>query len=194
MRARGAEAAAAEIDAEFERLDVDRSGTLSLREFCAFYCAAEQKLEEEHEAEGAARARFAELAQGQAYIDKGKFWDALMGLGLFQGLTVEQAVDKVNEQFPLADVDGRCDPFYYSVRADACADARARGRSLARRVPRGRRARSGCLDEVEFCRYMRLMTKLQSVRRQASGQLSGLSPSKAPSFGHDKAPSSLMHH
>jgi hypothetical protein len=51
--------------------------------------------------------RFAELANGAAFIEKDKFWNLLLGLGLFQGLTVEQAVQKVNEQFPLADVDGR---------------------------------------------------------------------------------------
>lgn len=106
VRALSADASAAKIDAEFARIDTDRSGSLCVDEFVRFYLEAEEKAAADAARDGAALAKFAELAQGAAFIEKDKFWHALLGLGLFHGLTVEQAVDKVNEQFPLADVDG----------------------------------------------------------------------------------------
>ena len=152
VRALSADASAAAIDAHFARIDTDRSGSLCVDEFVRFYLDAEEKAAADAARDGAAMAKFAELAQGAAFIEKDKFWHALLGLGLFHGLTVEQAVDKargdacagvfvccvagvcvclcaltrvcvcccvcvllcvcaggvqVNEQFPLADVDGR---------------------------------------------------------------------------------------
>ena len=93
------------VDALFARLDTDRNGCLSLSEFAAFYVAAE------HEAQKAAvgslaMTRFLELSQGLPYVTKAQFWEASLKLGLFDGLSYELAAAKVNEEFPLADVDG----------------------------------------------------------------------------------------
>lgn len=93
------------VEAVFARLDSDRNGTLSLAEFTAFYVQAEVDLAREAQG-GVAMERFRELSGGQPFITKQQFWDASVALGLLNGLTQEQALAKVNEQFPLADVDG----------------------------------------------------------------------------------------
>jgi Ca2+-binding EF-hand superfamily protein len=94
VRALSADASTAHIDAHFARLDTDGSGALCAEEFVRFYLDAEEKAAADAARDGAALAKFAELAQGAPYIEKDKFWHALLGLGLFHGLTVEQAVDK----------------------------------------------------------------------------------------------------
>ncbi len=95
------------VDAVFARLDVDRSGALSLHEFIAFYTQAEALAASEAARDGPAMAQFNALANGQPFLDKSEFFAALGSMGLFVGLTPEQAYARLNEQFPLADVDHR---------------------------------------------------------------------------------------
>lgn len=106
LRGLSPEAFAARADAEFTRIDADRSGALDFDEFRNFYVEEEAKYIAAAERDGRASAKFREIAAGDAYIAKDKFWNVLQALGLFHDLTVAQAMDKVNEQFPLADIDG----------------------------------------------------------------------------------------
>jgi regulator of protease activity HflC (stomatin/prohibitin superfamily) len=126
VRALSADASAAKIDAEFARIDTDRSGSLCVDEFVRFYLEAEEKAAADAARDGAALAKFAELAQGAAFIEKDKFWHALLGLGLFHGLTVEQAVDKARGR----DVAGRgrvvCAGLRVCCGLGVCALTRAR--------------------------------------------------------------------
>lgn len=93
------------VDSIFYRLDTDHNGTLSLAEFTAFYVQAEHEATKTAKQGGAALEWFMKLSGGQPFISKLQFWDASLALGLFEGLTHEQALAKVNEEFPLADVD-----------------------------------------------------------------------------------------
>jgi Ca2+-binding EF-hand superfamily protein len=93
------------VDSIFYRLDADRDGTLSLAEFTAFYVQAEQEATKTAKQGGAALELFQRLSGGQLFITKVQFWEASLELGLFEGLSHEQAVAKVNEEFPLADLD-----------------------------------------------------------------------------------------
>jgi hypothetical protein len=95
------------VDAVFARLDVDRSGSLSLPEFVAFYAQAEAQAATDATADAPAMAQFAALARGQPFLDKSAFFDALGAMGLFAGLSPAQSLQRLNEQFPLADVDNR---------------------------------------------------------------------------------------
>ena len=94
----------------------------------------------------------------------------MLDMGMFHGLTVEQAAEKVNEQYPLADVDGRY--------------ARVPGLP-----PRQERAdcvgiHSGVLSKDEFIRYVRLMEMVKELKRRNSGPLAPSSPPAAISpFG-----------
>ena len=82
------------------RVLTPRAAPARAQEFLHFYDEAEKFRDER------AVARFRELANGATHIAKDAFWHLQLGLGMFEGLTIEQAIDKVNEQFPLADVDG----------------------------------------------------------------------------------------
>ena len=107
VRANSDAAAAVQSSTLFAAADANGDGALSFEEFAAWYSDAEDKDKAEKERDGRAQKLFAELAaaSGGMFIEKAQFWNALLRLGLFDGLTVEQAVDKVNEQYALADVD-----------------------------------------------------------------------------------------
>ena len=93
------------VDSIFYRLDTDHNDTLSLAEFTAFYVQAEHEATVAAKQGGAALEWFLKLSGGQPFITKLQFWEASSALGLFFGLSREQAIAKVNEEFPLADVD-----------------------------------------------------------------------------------------
>jgi hypothetical protein len=95
------------VDAVFAQLDVDRSGTLSLAEFVNFYTQAEAQAAADGGRDAAAMAQFNALSGGLAYMDKSAFFNALGNMGLFVGLSPAQSLCRMNEQFPLADVDNR---------------------------------------------------------------------------------------
>jgi hypothetical protein len=126
------------VDAVFARLDVDRSGSLNLHEFIAFYTQAEALAASDAARDGPAMAQFNALANGQPFLDKSAFFAALGSMGLFVGLTPEQAYARLNEQFPLADVDSR----------RACGRVAARARQRNARA----RARALCSLPARSCR------------------------------------------
>jgi Ca2+-binding EF-hand superfamily protein len=107
VRAQSEAVAVVQSSSLFVAADANGDGALSLEEFALWYTDAEDKAEAERERDGRAHKLFVELAaeSGGQYIAKSQFWNALLRLGMFDGLTVEQAVDKVNEQYALADVD-----------------------------------------------------------------------------------------
>ena len=107
VRANSDAAAMVQSSTLFSAADANGDGMLSFDEFGAWYADAEEKDKAEKERDGRAHKLFAELAAstGGTFIEKAQFWNALLRLGMFDGLTVDQAVDKVNEQYALADVD-----------------------------------------------------------------------------------------
>jgi hypothetical protein len=155
------------VDAVFAQLDVDRSGTLSLAEFVNFYTQAEAQAAADGGRDAAAMAQFNALSGGLAYMDKSAFFNALGNMGLFAGLSPAQSLCRMNEQFPLADVDNRRACGRVGVGVVWCARVRERGSADAlvcmcvRRVARA--ARSGVLDASEFYRYWRMVQALHNA-------------------------------
>ena len=146
-------AAQASTQAEFAKL-CDQAARMSIDSFCNFYLNAEQAAQAEFAADGRARAHFQSLdVAGVGYITKDQFWTVMQVKGLFEGLTMEQAIVKVNEEFPLADIDN--------------------SGMLSEMVRLSCRALSCCRYQVahplshsqEFVRWWNIMEKAHTLRR-----------------------------